>query len=100
MSDTRRPPNARDDIFNGSARPTVGSRNVVELGMAQAECRRALDEFNRTLPDFCRRLDIAPALLNLNTPELLMLICMRQQTIIDELASTINTLRFPPQDTP
>lgn len=92
--------NARDDIFNGAVRPTVGARNVVELGMAQAECRRALAEFNTRLPEFCKRLDIPPAWLNLNTPELLMLVCMRQQAVIDDLAAQVLTLRFPPQDTP
>jgi hypothetical protein len=75
---------------------TAGSRNVVELGMAAAECRAALEEFNRTLPSFCKRLDIPPAWLNLSTPELLMLVCMRQQAVIDELAAAVNTLRFPP----
>jgi hypothetical protein len=64
--------------------------------MATAECRAALAEFSRTLPDFCRRLDIPPAWLNLGTPELLMLVCMRQQAVIDELAAVVNTLRFPP----
>ncbi len=71
---------------------TAGSRNVVELGMAEAECRRALAEFNSRLPDFCRRLDLAPAVLNLNTPELLMLICMRQQSMIDALIDNVRDI--------
>lgn len=79
-----------------NGRATVGARNVVELGMAQSECRAALEEFNRALPDFCRRLDIPPSWLNLNTPELLMLVCMRQQAVIDDLAATVQTLRFQP----
>lgn len=94
------PPNARDDIFNGSHTPrlprTAGARNAVEVGMAQAECRRALQEFNDNLADFCRRLDIPPAWLNLNTPELLMLVCMRQQRVIDDLAAQVSSLAFPP----
>lgn len=80
--------NARDDIFNGSH----GARNVVELGMAEAECRRALAEFTRDLPEFCRRLNVAPSILNLRTPELLMLVCMRQQALIDTLRADLDEL--------
>ncbi len=76
--------------FAGSR--TAGTRNAVELGMASAECRAALAEFTATLPDFCRRLDLAPAVLNLNTPELLMLICMRQQTMIDHLGAALDAI--------
>jgi len=90
---TRR--NARDDIFNGAHAPRT-SRNAVELGMKQAECAAALRQFTLDLPDFCRRLDIPPALLNLGTPELLMIVCIRQQRIIDELAATVNRVAFPP----
>lgn len=81
--------NARDDIFNGPVSP---ARNVVELGMASAECRKALAEFTRDLPEFCRALDIAPAILNLRTPELLMIVCMRQQALIDRLRGDLDEL--------
>lgn len=79
--------NARDTIFG-----TDGARNVVELGMEQAECRKALAEFTRDLPHFCKRLDIPPAVLNLRTPELLMIVCMRQQALIDNLRSDLDEL--------
>lgn len=85
-------PNARDDLYNGASAP------IINLGSAEAECRAALREFSTKLPDFCKRLDLAPAVLNLRTPELLMLVCMRQQAIIDDLAAQVLTLRFPPQD--
>lgn len=88
------------DIFNGATRPTVGARNVVEAGMTHAACRAASEEITRNLTSFCKRLDIAPALLNLDNASLFMLICQRQQAIIDELAATVLALRFPPQDTP
>ena len=90
--------NARDDIFNGSARPTAGSRNVVEAGMTHAACRVASEELTRNLASFCRRLDIAPALLNLDNTSLLILICQRQQAIIDDLAQQVSRLAFPPAD--
>ncbi len=87
------PTDPSDRAINGRLTGrTAGSRNVVELGMAEAECRRALAEFSTTLPAFCRRLDLAPAVLNLNTPELLMLICMRQQTMIDHLGAVIDAI--------
>lgn len=88
--------NARDDLYNGASAP------VLRLGTAHAECASALAQFTRDLPDFCRRLDLAPALLNLGTPELLMIVCMRQQSIIDDLAAQVSRLTFPPQqdDTP
>jgi hypothetical protein len=78
------------------AERTTGSRNAVELGMAAAEGRAALAEFSATLPDFCKRLDIPPAWLNLSTPELLMLVCMRQQKIIDDTLALVMRDRFPP----
>lgn len=81
--------NARDDLFNGATRPTAGARNVVQLGMAEAECRRALAEFTEKLPALMKRLDLAPAVLNLATPELLILVCIRQQAIIDRLEQTV-----------
>ncbi len=88
------PSDPSDRAINGrfAGSRTAGSRNVVELGMAEAECRRALAEFSAALPAFCRRLDLAPAVLNLNTPELLMLICMRQQAIIDDLDTRVNAI--------
>jgi hypothetical protein len=95
--DANGPLNARDDLFNGPS----AARNAVELGMAEAECKRALQEFTRELPGFCRRLDIPHQVLSLRTPELLMLICIRQQRIIDDLADTVQRLAFPhTEDTP
>lgn len=78
--------NTRDDLFNGASAP------VIKLGMAEAECRQALAEFNRDLPEFCKRLNIAPSILNLRTPELLMLVCMRQQALIDTLRADLDEL--------
>lgn len=86
--------NARDDLYNGASAPTI------DRALGLAKCRAASEEFTRALPSFCKRLDIAPELLNLDTATLLMLVCMRQQAIIDDLAAQILTLRFPPQDTP
>lgn len=68
------------------------SRNAVEAGLAHSECASAIAEFNRDLPSFCRLLGIAPSLLNLPTPTLLMLICMRQQSIIDTLRTDFNEM--------
>lgn len=85
----QRAPRMRDqlDALNGSA-----GRNAVEVGIAQGECHSAIDEFNRDLPSFCRRLGIAPSLLNLPTPTLLMLVCMRQQALIDTLRSDLDEM--------
>lgn len=68
------------------------SRNAVEAGIASNECREALNIFNRDLAAFCRRLDIPPSWLTLRTPELLMLVCMRQQALIDTLRGDIDEL--------
>lgn len=83
----RKRANARDNLFNGPSAP------VINLGMAEAECRKALQEFSRDLPSFCKQLDIAPAILNLRTPELLMIVCMRQQALIDTLRGDLDELR-------
>lgn len=82
--------NARDDLYNGASAPTI--ERVTALG----RCRAASEEFTRALPAFCKRLDIHPDLLNLDTATLLMLICQRQQTIIDDLAQQVSRLAFPP----
>lgn len=79
-------PNSNGHLLGSTA------RNAVEAGMAQAECRAAVDEFNRDLPSFCRRLGITPAQLNITTPILLMLVCMRQQTIIDTLRADLDEM--------
>ncbi len=81
-----------DPAFRAINGRTSGSRNAVELGMASAECRAALAEFAAALPGFCRRLDLPPAVLNLSTPELLILICMRQQRIIDDLDTRVHAI--------
>jgi hypothetical protein len=60
--------------------------------MSQAECRAALDEFNRDLPSFCRRLGITPSVLNLPTPTLLMLVCMRLARENDVLSARLDEL--------
>ena len=71
------------------------SRNAVEAGLAHAECARAQDEFARELPTFCRRIGISPALLNLPTPTLLMLVCMRLAAENDVLAARVDALSLP-----
>ena len=84
--------NARDDLYNGASAPTI------ERAMALGKCRAASAEFTHNLPQFCKRLNIAPELLNLDTATLLMLICQRQQAIIDDLAQQVSRLAFPPTE--
>lgn len=79
-------PNSNGHLLGSTA------RNAVEAGMAQAECRAAVDYFNTELPRFCKRLGITPAQLNLPTPTLLMVVCMCLARENDTLSARIDGL--------